>query len=165
MESGELVNSNSSMEKKVEWCFNAMNKMDELLDNNIRQKIREGCACNLGGKRENYCREKKKKYGIIEDRIKVVNDTHYIFDQEIKIIGNGKYKVTFWEEPILEPKCSCFPKIKFDKKWSETWCYCCGGHVKHHLEVILGKKVVAKIISSALTSQGKKNCIFELNEI
>jgi len=165
MESGELVNSKSSLNTKVEWCFNAMNKMDKLFDKNIKQNIREGCACNLGGKRGNYCREINKKYETIEDRIKTVNESHYIFGHEIKIIGNGKYKVTFWEEPIIEPKCSCFPKIKFDKEWSESWCYCCGGHVKHHLEIVLGKKVVAKIISSALMSQGKKNCIFELNEV
>ena len=60
MESGELVNSKSSLKTKVEWCFNAMNKIDKLLDKNIKQNIREGCACNLGGKRGNYCREINK---------------------------------------------------------------------------------------------------------
>jgi predicted hydrocarbon binding protein len=48
---------------------------------------------------------------------------------------------------------------------SSTYCLCCGGHIKHFLEILLGKKVEVKFISSALSSYGKKNCQFELKEI
>ena len=31
MESGELITSKSSLKTKADWCFNAMNKMDNYL--------------------------------------------------------------------------------------------------------------------------------------
>jgi hypothetical protein len=166
MESGELVKNSDSFEEKAAWFYNAMNVMDELIaDNNLKQNIREGCACVLGGWRHKFFKEVNKKYSTTEERIKAVNDEHHILGHEIKIEGKGRYIIYFWEEPLTEPKCSCFGKIKFDKEWSETYCYCCGGHVKHHLQTVLGKKVKVKIVSSLLCSQGEKNCIFELVEI
>ena len=48
---------------------------------------------------------------------------------------------------------------------SKTYCYCCGGHIKHHLETILGKKLNVEIINSALMSMGEKSCKFILSEL
>jgi hypothetical protein len=52
-----------------------------------------------------------------------------------------------------------------DKAMSKTYCYCCGNHVKHHLETVLGKKLDVEIITSALMSMGKKSCRFILTEL
>jgi hypothetical protein len=163
MESGELIKKTAKPEAKAEWCFNAMNIMDEVLDDETKQIVREDCACYLGGKREKLCKDVNKKYLTIEERIKAINETHYVFGNEIKITGKRKYEVTFFDESIPEKKCVCLKCL--NKKWSKTWCLCCGGHVKHHLETVLGKKVKVKVISSALSSMGKKNCHFELKEI
>ncbi len=35
-----------------------------------------------------------------------------------------------------------------------------GGHVKHHLQIALGRKLVGTVRSSALSSAGKKPCAF-----
>lgn len=94
----------------TEWYYNAINKIDELLEPEIRHKILEDCACCLGGKRHAACKEVNKILSI-------------------------------------------------------THCYCCGGHVKKHLETVLGKEVSVKVVSSIMSSQGNKNCIFELKEI
>jgi len=166
MKSGELIKGTSKPEALAEWCFNAMAKMDELLDENTKQKIREDCACCLGGKREKLCKSINKNITIPEERINAINETHYVFGHEIKITGKGKYEVKFFDETIPEKKCSCSGgRLNvLNKKWSKTWCYCCAGHVKHHLETVLGKKVKVKLISSSLTSIGKKGCHFELKE-
>ena len=167
MESGESIKGKSTQEEKAEWCFNAMNLMDDLLDENTRNKVREDCACLTGGTREKFCKKINKDYSSTEERIKAVNESHYIFGHEIKITGKGKYEVYFFDESIPEKRCSCLNGRLhcINKKWSKTWCYCCGGHVKQHLETILGKKLEVKIIASALTSMGKKSCHFKLNEI
>ena len=165
MESGEKIKSTSSPAVKSKWCCNAMDKMDELLDKKAIQKIREDCACCLGGKREKICREINCNFKTAEERIAAINETHYVFGNEIKISGKGKYEVAFFDEAALPNRCVCMKGARITKIWSNNWCYCCGGHVKHHLETVLGKKVKVKILSSALTSMGKKNCRFELREI
>jgi hypothetical protein len=166
MESGELIKGTSKPEELAEWCFNAMTKIDELLDENTKKKVREDCACCLGGKRDKLCKSVNKKFTTPEEKIIAINDTHFVFGHEIKITGKGKYEVKFFDDATPEKKCSCSGGRLFtlNKKWSKTWCYCCGGHVKHHLETVLGKELKVKIISSALSSLGKKNCHFELIE-
>ena len=82
MESGESIKGTTKPEIKAEWCFNAMNVMEELLDENTRNKVREGCACLIGGKRDKLCKKINKDFETTENRIKAVNDTHYVFGHE-----------------------------------------------------------------------------------
>jgi hypothetical protein len=165
LESGELINKkNSKNEARAEWFFKAMNVMDELLDEETKKKVREDCACGLEGERKKLCKAVNKKYGTAEERIIAINETHYVFGHEIKTIGKGKYEVQFFDEALSEKVCSCF-KIIMDKKMSKTYCYCCGGNVKHHLETVLGKKVNVEFIDSALSSMGKKSCRFVVTEL
>jgi hypothetical protein len=164
MKSGELVKKTSKNEIRAEWFFNAMNMMDELVDEETRKKVREDCACCLEGKRHKLCREINKKYRTSNEKIRAINDTHYVFGHEIKIIGENKYEVSFFDEKIPEKRCSCL-KIIMDKQMSKTYCYCCSGHVKHHLETVLGKKLDVEVISSALSSMGEKSCRFVLTEL
>jgi hypothetical protein len=167
MKSGEFIQGTSKPEALAEWCFKAMIKMDELLDESIKQRIREDCACCLGGKREKLCKSVNRDFTTPEERINAINETHYVFGHEIRITGKGKYEVIFYDEETIEKKCSCYGRRLnvLNKKWSKTWCYCCGGHIKHHLETVLGKKVKVKLISSVLSSMGNKNCHFELKEL
>ncbi len=44
------------------------------------------------------------------------------------------------------------------KVWSATGA--CGGHVKHHLQIALGRDVESAVRSSALSSGGKRPCAF-----
>jgi hypothetical protein len=165
MESGELIKGSSKPEELSEWCFNAMTKMDKLLDENIIKKVREDCACLKGGQREKLCEEINKKFTKDEDRIKAVNESHFVFGHEIKMTGKGKYEVKFKDDNEPEKKCDCLGgRLNgLNKNWSKTWCYCCGGQVKNHLEVLLGRKFEVKIITTALSKKGK-NCYFELIE-
>jgi len=167
MKSGELIKGTSKPEVLADWCFNAMTKIDELLDEKTKQAVREDCACCLGGKREKLCKQMAKQFATAEERIKAINDTHFVFGHEIKITGKGKYEVKFFDDAASEKICSCSGRRLnvLNKKWSKTWCYCCGGYVKRHLETVLGKQVNVKVISTVLSSMGRKNCHFELKEI
>ena len=163
MKNGNLIKKDSKNEIRAEWFFNAMNTMDELLDEETKIKVREDCACCLEGKRQKLCKDVNKNCKTIEEKISVINKTHYVFGHEIKIIGTGKYEVTFFDEEIPLKTCSCL-KIVMEKPMSKTYCYCCGGHIKHHLETVLGKKLNVEIINSALMSMGEKSCKFILSE-
>jgi len=164
MKSGEQIKKTSKKEEKAEWFFNAMNIMDDLLDDETRKKVRGDCACCLEGKRHILCKTVNKEFKTPEERIRAINETHYVFGHEIKVIGAGKYEVAFFDETVQEKRCSCL-KVIMDKEMSKTYCYCCGNHVKHHLETVLGKKLDVKIITSALMSMGKKSCRFVLTEL
>src|SRR5215471_8522271 len=130
MKAGEKIQKTSKNEEKAEWFFNAMNVMDELLDEETRKKVRGDCACCLEGKRGKLCKTVHKEHKTPEERVEAINSTHFIFGHEIKIIGTGKYEVAFFDETIPEKRCSCL-KVVMDKKMSKTYCYCCGNHVKH----------------------------------
>jgi hypothetical protein len=164
MQSGEQIKKTSKKEEKAEWFFHAMKTMDKLLDDDTKKQVRGDCACCLGGKRENLCKMVRKEYQTPEERIHVINETHYVFGHEIKIIGAGKYEVIFFDEKSPAKKCSCL-KVIMDKEMSKTYCYCCGNHIKHHLETVLGKKLNVELVTSALSSKGKNSCRFVLEEI
>ena len=168
MESGETIKTGDKTEKKEDWFLNSMNVMDDLLDGKIKQKVREECACNLKGKRQIMCKELFEKNISVEEKIEEINKNHYVFGKEIKIIGKGTYEVTFWDESMQVKPCACWGHKNtwhLNKKMSSTYCLCCGGHIKHFLEILLGKRVEVVFISSALSSNGEKNCRFQLKEI
>jgi hypothetical protein len=163
MKNGELIKKTSKNKEKTQWFYQAMNTMDQLLEPEIKQKIREDCACCLSGKRQSLCKKVKKDYETQEERIKAINDTHYVFGNSVKVLSKGKYEVSFFNDEQPIKKCVCLKDV--EGKISKTYCFCCGGHVKHHLETVLGVQLKVKTISSALSSEGKLNCKFQLAEI
>ncbi len=163
MKGGELVKKTAKNKEKALWFYNAMNTMDKLLNPELKQKVREDCACCLSGKRAALCKKVNKEYSTTEERIKAINDTHFVFGNEISILGKGKYQVVFFESTLPEKKCVCIKELT--AAMSKTYCMCCGGHVKHHLETVLGVPLKVEILSSALSSEGRENCIFHLTEL
>jgi hypothetical protein len=55
------IDKHTKDEKVVECFCKAIDVMDKLLDKNTKQKIREGCACCIGGKRQELCEDVNKK--------------------------------------------------------------------------------------------------------
>ncbi|MDR0910766.1 MAG: hypothetical protein LBM77_13505 [Spirochaetaceae bacterium] len=161
MRNGEKITKKTSKKAVAEWYFSAMNTMDELLDENTRKDIRGDCACCLEGKRKALCASVKKEFKTAAERIEVINKTHYVFGHEIKINDEGKYEVTFFDEKQPEKVCSCL-KVVMDTEMSPTYCWCCGKHIQHHLENLLGEELKVELVTSALMSKGKKSCQFIL---
>jgi len=158
LEDGELIKENSKPEKKAEWFQNAMERMDRLLPEHDRFAIRENCACCLGGKRLQLSKQIAKDHENLNDRINVANNTRYVFGNGVKQEDDGTLTVNFFEDNLDSYQCVCLKKA--NTQISGTYCYCCGGHIKHHLQIALGCKLSCKLISSALSSGGKMNCKF-----
>jgi hypothetical protein len=55
-------------------------------------------------------------------------------------------------------RCACLPGA--DRPVPVTYCFCCGGHVKYHLQISLGRELDYDIRSTALSSGGKFPCTF-----
>lgn len=162
MKDGEKIKQTDKNGKKAEWFYNAMRIMDERLEPETRYRVRQDCACCLGGKRHDTCMRINKMHHTTADRIKAANDAKFVFGNGVREISNGKYEVSFFPEEWETKTCPCIKGLA--KAMPITYCYCCGGHVKYHLETVLGKKLSVKVLETALSTSGKKGCRFELKE-
>ena len=156
MEGGEDILRKTSPEKKADWFRGAMIKMNKLLDNETRKAVREGCACCLGGKRLEISKSIAKENESLEERIKAANEAHYV--GSVTMMENGEILVRFAPEGLDHYPCYCLPKAR--EPLPITYCYCGGGHVKHHLQNALGRELDGTVRSSALSSGGKFPCTF-----
>jgi len=158
MEGGEDILRKTSPEKKADWLRGAMTKMENLLDNETRKVVREGCACCLGGQRLKISRGIAAENESLEERIKAANEASFVFGDSVSMTDDGEIQMRFYPEGLDHYRCVCLPQAK--EPLPITYCYCCGGHVKHHLQIALGRKLDCTTLASALSSGGKKPCTF-----
>jgi hypothetical protein len=158
MKDGETIRKGTTPEKKAEWMKEAMSLMDKLLDSQTRHSVREACACCLGGKRLKIAKDIAKQNESLEDRIQEANKANLVFGNGVALQEDRQILVSFAPEGLPHYGCVCLRKAK--EPISITYCYCCGGHIKHHLQIALGRKLECKVRSSALSSGWKKPCSF-----
>lgn len=163
MEGGEDIKKDTKPEKKAAWFKAAIDRMDRLLDEKSRYVVREGCACCLGGKRQQLARQIAKQYHSLEERINAADKTGYVFGSGVKQEEDGTLTVSFFPDGLDSYHCVCLKKAA--EPISGTYCYCCGGHIKHHLQTALGHNLTCKLISSALSSGGRSGCKFSFTII
>ena len=159
MQDGEGVRRSTKPEKKAGWMKEAMERMDRLLDKETRYAIRESCACCLGGKRLKISKSIAADNISLEDRVSAADKSKFVFGHSVSRESDGKIIVLFSSPGLLHYRCVCLPRA--EKPLSITYCYCCGGHVKHHLQIALDRKLTCHALSSALSSGGQKPCSFE----
>jgi len=156
LEGGEEIKRSTKPEKKADWFRSAMFRMDKLLDIPARKDVREGCACCLGGKRLKTSLAIAKENISLAARIKAVDRAKYMGN--VTMQENGDVLVRFYPEGQEHYRCVCMPKA--EKPLPVTYCYCCGGHVKHHLQIALAEKLECTTEYTALSTGGKKPCTF-----
>jgi hypothetical protein len=156
MEGGKDILRKTSPEKKAEWMRGAMVRMNKLLPMTIRKTVREGCACCLGGKRLKISNTIASENSTLEERIKAANAANYV--GSITLQANGEIVARFTLQKQPPYRCYCLPQAR--KPLPITYCFCCGGHVKHHLQIALGRELDCTTISSALSSRWQKPCTF-----
>lgn len=162
MKDGERIKQTDKNDKKSKWFYSAMKTMDEKLDPPTRYKIREECACCLGGKRHELCRQINKNQASTKSRVDAADRTKFVFGNSLREIEKGRYEVSFFPESLERKQCVCLKDLP--EAMSITYCYCCAGHVKHHLQTLLGQKLEVNVITSALSTKGHEGCRFELYE-
>ena len=158
LEGGAGIRRGATPEKKAEWMAGAMRRMDALLDEPTRRRVREECACCLGGKRLQVSKGIAKSHASLEERIRAANEARLVFGHSVSLTGDGDVLVCFAPDGEPHYRCVCLPKAQ--QPISITYCYCCGGHVKHHLQTALGCKLDLTVRSSALASGGAQPCTF-----
>jgi hypothetical protein len=158
LEGGEAVGKTSTAAGKADWLRGAMLRMDRLIAPGTRRTIREACACCLGGRRRETARRIARENATLEDRIRACDRARDLFGHSVELLPDGKVKVCFFPEGRDTYRCPCLPKA--EGVFPPTYCQCCCGHVKHHLQTALGRRVGCEVVSSVLTSGGTRPCSF-----
>jgi hypothetical protein len=156
MEGGKEILRKTSPEKKADWMRGAMLRMNKLLPMTTRKAVREGCACCLGGKRLKTSKTIASENATLEERIKAADAANYVGSITLQADGEIVARFNLQKQPPY--RCYCLPQAQ--KPLPITYCFCCGGHVKHLLQVALGQELDCTTISSALSSGWQKACTF-----
>jgi hypothetical protein len=160
MEGGEKILRKTAPAKKADWMRGAMLRMERLLDLETRKAVREAGACRLTGRPLKSSQAIAEQYQSLEDRIKAADAALSVYGGCVEMQANGEVLVRFAPEGLEHYRCACLPGA--DKPLPVTYCYCCGGHVKYHHRISLGRELDYTIRSTALSSGGKLPCAFIL---
>lgn len=158
LEGGHELTEHSPPAVRAAWMAGAMARMDGLLDEPTRRSVRERCSCCLGGKRGEISRQIGRDGGSLEDRVAAANRAKLVFGHAVSLQPDGRIQVRFMPDGMERYRCPCQPGAT--EPMSITYCFCCGGHVKHHLQRALGRSLEITVQSSALASGGAQPCRF-----
>ncbi len=161
MAGGEAIKKTDKQAVKVAWLRCAMQRMDALLDHDTRVRVRDMSACCLEGERGKLARKLARENETLAQRIAAANAARFLFGHSVAEQPDGSLLVLFQPEGQPAYRCSCLGEV--DEPLSLTYCMCCGGHVRHHLQTVLGCELACEVRSSALASGGRQPCSFVLN--
>ena len=154
--------------------LDVIERMESMLDSEITYQILDSCACGTSIKAIKEIKEIKAEK--LEEKIKEIahlNDFH----SDWNVCLNKDNTITAgW---IIKEKdkyaCVCSTVVKNGVKVSDiplgdrvmplTYCICCAGHCRQHLQKLLNIQLKTKeIVSSPINSKGEKPCefIFEI---
>jgi len=160
LEGAEEIGNDAGAGAVASWMRGAMERMDAILDEGTRYAVRQGCACCLGGKRRTQARAIAASGATLEERLHAIDETHMCYFQGVRMLEDGRIRVSYFPEGWDHYPCPCLREAQ--EPLSITYCYCCGGHVKHHMETALERALEVEVISSSLSSGGKQPCVFAL---
>ena len=150
---------------KPENVFDLINQMDKHLSKEQCLAIMQEQGCCTTGKTAKAHSDfgKKHRNKTIEEKIKLLEKLETPHKPPCKLNDDNTLSV-FWElgnEGDYKCVCGFMKKLSQPVNVSKTFCGCCGGHARKNLQRSLGVKLqLKKIVSSAISSKGKKRCEF-----
>lgn len=168
----EDIRDKSPKEEKIEFMRHAMNIIDKRLSYGKRYEIIDSCACCLGGAREKNVKKFAKsiegKNLTLAEKVQALKEAHPFENYLTCLKEDGTIRDGIWYEVDGKYKCACtcLNKEKLQEPISSTYCLCCAGHFRHHIQKALGIKLKTKeVVSSAIESMERKPCIFSFEII
>ena len=127
------------------------------------QTICEGCACCLGGQRDAAAKAIYREEPTVAARLGRLLRASVIMGHYCELLDERTFDVHFFPElPYYRCPCLGFEEGRQEVTMPESYCYCCGGHLKHHIGTAVGCEVDVTLLASALTSFGKEGCRFRV---
>lgn len=153
-----------SDEAKSLWVKGAMERLDELLDEETAVKVMVGCghACaRINGVAVKMGVEKRMKYGSVEEYLEAeqrdpIPGTR--LEREGDVLHQYYMPNTFREG--LRCFCSRISSLPADQTISTTYCNCSKGYAEKFWEAVLGMPVKVELVQSTMT--GADECKFTI---
>jgi hypothetical protein len=157
----EKISDNVKKEKRAVFFIQAIERMEQLLDDQLCRDIRDACACSKGGFRLKAVQKIAREYSdkSIEEKLQALSQAPYMGKPVLN--DDGTITTGIGDEGGFPCACPVFDSVDLDQPVSITYCYCCAGHFRFHYQIALGIKLRTKeVVSSALASQRKDPCRF-----
>jgi hypothetical protein len=167
LEGYEKLTDRAGKERRAAFFVDAIARMDDLLDFEIRRDIRDACACSKGGWRLKAVRNLARDYAgrSLEDRLVAPRGITHMGKPVLN--ADGTITAGIGDEGGFACRCPVFQGQNLQEPVSLTYCYCCAGHFRYHYRIALDRKLVTRaVLSSALASLGAEPCsfVFEIVE-
>lgn len=148
-----------------------VNQMDKLLSKEQCLAVMEQQGCCTTGKPAVVHREFGKKYKDknLKEKLELYDKMDTPHKPPCRLNDDGTLSV-FWchgQEGDYTCVCGNIKKLHKPVNIPITYCGCCGGHVRQNLKKSLGINLKLKeIVSSPISSNGKKHCefLFEISK-
>jgi len=149
-------------------------RMENLIDSDMMHEILDSCACGGGQEFLKQCKKIGKDLAgkTLEEKIDYLNN-YILHSEKIILNGNSLLTVTFLYKENEKYKCVCSAVVKKgmmvynltedtdNSTMPLSYCFCCAGSFRRHLQLQLGIKLKTKeIVSSPINSKGQKPCEF-----
>ena len=159
--------------------INIIRRMDDMLDKEVTYKVLDACACCT---KTSKAQDKKcKEYGKamegkpLSEKVKGLGSIDF---HNVTLNDDGTLYVNWYWDIVEGTKtCSCGAinvpiiaskmllkdkKVPVDERVMPlSYCYCCTGHFRYHLQNALRLKLKTKeILSSPINSKGEDPCAF-----
>lgn len=163
------IPSKTKKQERAAEIIQVINNLDSILENETKIEVMDWCGCCKGGQRDKDCKNyaKTSKGLPLNERIQGLSGIQYIGIARPRLNEDGTITAgVYWEaDGIYKCPCPNFNDVKLSEPVSLTYCYCCVGHFRHHLQNALQRQLkIKEIRSTALNSIGGKPCefIFEI---
>jgi hypothetical protein len=145
---------------EIKKIISFIDQMDELLSPEQCLSIMEEQGCCKTGKNDIANRAFGLEHAdkTIEEKIKLLPNAKIPYNVPCQLNNDGTLTAYFENY-----KCGCYgiKKMSEPVKIPRTYCGCCGGFMRYHLQNALGVGLQLKeIVSSPNSSNGKKRCEF-----
>ncbi|WP_105618924.1 hypothetical protein [Vallitalea okinawensis] len=163
----ENITDKSSKKVKIPFMRHAMKILDENLDDDQRYEVIDACACCLGGARQKNVKKFSKSINgqnmTLLEKVDALREAHPFQNYATRLNEDGTISDGIYYEVNGKYKCACpcLNKEKINEPISSTYCLCCAGHFRHHIQDALGIKLRTKeVVSSAIESLENEPCVF-----
>jgi len=144
-------------------------QMDDLLTKEQCLLVMEEQGCHKTGHMDRINKDFAKENAgkSLEERVRLINNENVTPLVPCNVNDDGTFSI-YWEigeKDNYQCVCACIRRLRKEQPESgdisKTFCGCCGGHIRHHYQNILDIKLRLKeIVSSPISSKGKKRCEF-----
>jgi len=156
----ETLTDKAPKAKRAAFFTQAIQRMDELLDAETCQAVREACACSKGGWRLKAVQKIAQEYSgqPLTAKIAALNQVNHLGKPVLN--ADGTITAQIGEVGGFHCPCPVFEGQPHEPV-SITYCYCCAGHFRFHYQIALGLELKTKTVqSSALASGSTEPCRF-----